>query len=755
VSVAVSFAVLFARRFALRLALLGERHRRWRFAAVLAASVALGGALSVALGIDSNYDLRKYHVHNPWAALNDRLGTDFFAAGTQTYYQPLLDIPYYLLATGWLNDFPRVVTFLMGVPAGLLFALTLFCVWTVLGTVRGIGLVTRHAWTALAGFFGLTSAPVIFQIGSLTNEVQTAVLVVGAVAALLHWRRRPVAAAAASGALLGLAAGAKLTALLYTPTFLLAFLLACGWGWRERARVFVVFSCAWWVLFLAAYGWWGWALWRATGNPMFPFFNNVFRSELLPAVSFNDPWFRPASWREALFYPFYWVNTRAVSESFCTDTRYLFTQTCVCVTALFALLRFLAARGRRNVAGAAAGGVASRVFREPRIAAFFALFLCGSYVFWEKQFSILRYTVPLSVFLGLLVVLALAYAAGALLSGERRARTLLITSALLFFCAVGAVTTRYPHWGRLRGCRAVFEVGQLPKLPPRTLLFFAGPEAQYLAPFFARRNPDVVFSSPGDDPRFTLEYLRDSELTRRLKRFVAGHDGPVCVLTPFEYRDRLDCLPAFGLTIESRLYQAFRTNYGGYRLYLAKRKGGDATAAGAADAALARFFLRDVMTRFETRWTADEPFHFDAADGWGRVERDAGTGKPFRWSSGGRSTLAFFVKDAPPARRLVVRGRPFGGQPRRVVARLNGREVFNGVLSAGENVIAGAEALRGLRDASAPAVLAGTGDAENTLEFLWLDAVRYDNRPWPEGPRPGWGDQRVVSFAVEEIALER
>lgn len=43
-----------------------------------------------------------------------------YAAGIQTYFNPLLDIPYYHAAFIHLVDRPRVVAFLMGLPFGLL-----------------------------------------------------------------------------------------------------------------------------------------------------------------------------------------------------------------------------------------------------------------------------------------------------------------------------------------------------------------------------------------------------------------------------------------------------------------------------------------------------------------------------------------------------------------------------------------------------------------------------------------------------------
>src|SRR4051812_35601818 len=59
----------------------------------------LFGFLSLALGQDDNWDLRNYHWYNPYALLNGRLQIDMAPAQWQSYFNPLIDVPYYLLTT--------------------------------------------------------------------------------------------------------------------------------------------------------------------------------------------------------------------------------------------------------------------------------------------------------------------------------------------------------------------------------------------------------------------------------------------------------------------------------------------------------------------------------------------------------------------------------------------------------------------------------------------------------------------------------
>src|SRR5262249_41679364 len=53
----------------------------------------------VALGKDTSWDFRNYHWYIPYAFLHGRMGVDVAVAHQATYYNPLLDIPFYWLAT--------------------------------------------------------------------------------------------------------------------------------------------------------------------------------------------------------------------------------------------------------------------------------------------------------------------------------------------------------------------------------------------------------------------------------------------------------------------------------------------------------------------------------------------------------------------------------------------------------------------------------------------------------------------------------
>ncbi len=72
--------------------------------AFLGASLLIWTAYTVWLGKDTSWDFRNYHWYIPYALLNGRMGIDIAVAHQGSYYNPLSDVPFYLLArytTSW------------------------------------------------------------------------------------------------------------------------------------------------------------------------------------------------------------------------------------------------------------------------------------------------------------------------------------------------------------------------------------------------------------------------------------------------------------------------------------------------------------------------------------------------------------------------------------------------------------------------------------------------------------------------------
>jgi hypothetical protein len=435
-------------------------HRWW----VLALCLAFGAALSVALGPDIFWDTRNYHLYNAWAFLHDRYGLDITPAGMQSYFSPLPDLSYFLLATGPLNAWPRVLAAVQGLWFGVL-VYVLLCIARALATLQQRRFGVADVCAAL---IGATGTMAVSQAGSTTNEIQLAVLLLLGLYLLMPLLdasrpSRPLGRALLAGLCCGVAAGLKPTAVVYPPAMGLGLLVALGasrpFAWRASATYAASAACA----FLLVYGVWGWHLYQATGNPIFPMFNQVFHSPLTVATGGTDGQFRPRNIAQWLFYPFYWLHKQqgVVTEVAFADPRYALAMT--------AIAALLAARLFRPTTDAR-GRSATQLL---------AIFAGVAYLLWMALFSILRYAVPFEALTGLLMLCAIQAWLGR--SGEKTQRVQTVSIVLLLLISLGCST--YPSWWRGAYADRALKT-DVSMVEPGSLIVLAGSPDGYLATQF-------------------------------------------------------------------------------------------------------------------------------------------------------------------------------------------------------------------------------------------------------------------------------
>jgi hypothetical protein len=264
-------------------------------------------------------------------------------------------------------------------------------------------------------------------------------------------------------------------------------------------------------------GFWWWCLWQRFGNPVFPYFNDLFRSPWGEPVRMADLRFMPRAAIQALFYPLFWAFTpqMLVTELPTRDPRIALGWVAVLVITIRAVRR---RRFSKN-------GVAM-------LSAFWML----SYIAWEACFSILRYLATLELLSGILIMTALSPLLTRLAEEWQRACSIALAVMLI------AVTV-YPDWGRASpGERAVAVA--LPPMPPDSLVVLLDPSPMaYVAAFatptlrFVGANNNLV--RPGDR----------NLLVRQVQAAILNHSGPLWGLEmPGENRGVADAtLLAYGL----------------------------------------------------------------------------------------------------------------------------------------------------------------------------------------------------------------
>ncbi|WP_157201612.1 glycosyltransferase 87 family protein [Massilia sp. Root418] len=350
----------------------------------------LFGLMSLMLGQDDGWDMKNYHLYNPHALLNGRMGVDIAPGQWQSYFNPTLDLPYYLM-TAW---FPGPVTgFVFGVLHGLNFVLLFAIARCVLGADQGGG----YRVPLLLGIAGACSAGFLSELGNSMGDNMTALLVLGALLILLRrwdqlqqWSRAAVLAALGAGFVMGLGTGLKLTNATYALALCAAFAVAPGTLWL-RFRLAFLFGVATLAGIAVTAGWWLLKMWQAFGNPLFPQFNGIFRSPLAQQVAVMDAFHLPKNALEALFWPivftfdFLRVSEVALRQTIWPIVYLLFIGVC-------AYLLFVRVTKRRDGKPALA----------PR-ACFVLVFFALGYLGWMKLFSIHRYLIPIEMLAPLVV----------------------------------------------------------------------------------------------------------------------------------------------------------------------------------------------------------------------------------------------------------------------------------------------------------------------------------------------------------------
>jgi hypothetical protein len=515
-------------------------HRARSLALVLLALAPLAfGALALYLGQDANWDLRNYHWYNAYALLNGRYGIDLLPSQTPWFYNPALDVPFYLLAT---HVPARVAGFALGVLQGLNFVLLFRLAYVTLTFARPGGKVLLCVLLAALGMLG--GGGIALLGATFYDNVTSLGLFMSALLVIRHFETLNAAPGPTAflrallfGLPAGLMTGLKLPCVIFCVGLDAAFLFMPG---DVRRRIMLGFAFGLGVLLGMAItlGPWAWFLESHFGSPLFPYFNEIFKSSLAPAVSARDIQFIPTTAHDILLFPFIFAASPfRVGEIPWRDWSIPFLYAALPL-ALLARLAFGRARERIDAAA------------RPHASRYLLWASAISYAIWLFMFAIYRYLVPLEMLAPLLVVLTCD-----LLPIRSQPRTLVTAFVLLML----AVTVQPGNWGR----RAVWldhfiEV----KIPPlgdtsNLMILMAGFEpyshvVTQFPPEVAITRIQSNFASPGENKGI------NAVITTR----VAQHEGRFMLLIPpWQHQLADEALAHFGLaetgscqTVIDRLY---------------------------------------------------------------------------------------------------------------------------------------------------------------------------------------------------------
>lgn len=472
----------------------------------------LCGILALASGMDGSWDLRNYHYYNGWALLTGHIGRDLLVSQVPSFYNPLLDLPY-AWAAGHFSA--RMIAFVLGALHGGDFILLTLLGETLLAQLDQRRRLYLAATLAAAGCAG---AVALSELGTVFYDNVTSLGLLGTLLLVTRrWDRLlqgSVVDALIAGLPLGLAFGLKQTMIPFVAGTGLALLLTLPASPLRRISIGVSFGIGAAFAMLAGGGFWMAHLWHLYGNPLFPYFNEIFHSPWGQAGDYRDVYYQPKDLLHWLFFPVYFTfDSRVAAEVPFFDAR---------VLALFVLIPLSPAFGAH---------------KKPRTL-FLLLAIAFAYVAWLKLFSIYRYLVVLEMLAPLAVMLIF----------EGLPRRWALNGGLavvLLLCA----TTRPAVWIRMPFTERAIEV-DLPAIPDpdHSLVLIAGHEPlSFLIPAF----PDSM-KFLRIDSTFTNPDQTGVPFNKVMKDQIDAHQGPLLALfIPSERHDVIKRLGNDGLVLQT------------------------------------------------------------------------------------------------------------------------------------------------------------------------------------------------------------
>jgi hypothetical protein len=501
----------------------------WRYLQhiiVLAACVFLGAMVAVHLGQDANWDFFNYHYYDGYAILTGAWRQNIAPAQVQSYLNPTLDIATYFLYT---HLPPITVGTIVGGFQGLAYWLVYEIAWVVFARYAVAMRAMLAVGCAALAFYTPSN---LAELGGSMGDVTVSVPILAGILLLLYSiraRRHALLLVGVAGLLLGLAVGAKLTVMCYViPVYLMLGITVTS-SWLKRA---LILSGSLAVGAVAVMGYWMIDLYRTFGNPLFPYYNNVFKSPYALPVSAQDARFFPHTLHQWVLLPFYFTEntTLRVQEFPFQDLAFAIAYVLLLIAVgvgVAMLVVGLLASARAGLPGwahdpqrwirqqwrLAAQKLSSEDWNALRITVIVIL----GWALWERVFSIYRYAVTLDFLVHIVIC--------ALVGWIVRSRTLQLGVTLLLF-AVAAAAMVPTDWGHTPWASAPFSVA-VPTLPDpqhSVVVIVSNNPMSYLVPEFPSQVRFVSFDT--NLSQFITPRYIDKELA-----VIASTTGPVYFVT--------------------------------------------------------------------------------------------------------------------------------------------------------------------------------------------------------------------------------
>jgi hypothetical protein len=498
------------------------------------AALPLFAVWAIVYGKEAGWDFQNYHWYDPYALLTGRLGFDISVAHHATYYNPWLDVPLFLIGT----HFPAWAGGAwLGIEAGVGAALIGGIAYRLL---RFENKKQRLSVSALIALAALTGGGAAGEIGKTSDDIASGLgaiaglfVLVAAFDRVIRAKGRDLLWIGLAGFLTGASPGLKLTALPYAVGWSLGMLALPGSLWQRilRTGVFGVGI----IVGMAVFGGsWYWTMWQYAANPVFPYFNDIFKSPLVGPGSFRDETFLPKTWGTRLLFPFLFSNNSLlVAEWRFRDIHILIAYIAVPLAAIVGL--FKRPPGRQLV--------------NPVMARMLMAMAAGTYIVWIFLFGIYRYLVPLEMLSGVVIIAAIARLP--IQAGSR----LIIMVVLLGAAQIVAWKGDEPRFN-WDGPYVGVNVPHIDDPANTMILLTETSPMGYVIPSFPKEIPFLRIQGWMVGAKDTT-----SKLGAEMHKRVAEHQGPILGLYwPVEYDSTIKDYADFGLKLDETGCKTVETN---------------------------------------------------------------------------------------------------------------------------------------------------------------------------------------------------
>lgn len=405
-------------------------------------------------GQDANWDLQNYHLYNTISFFENTSSSDIAPAGIQTYYNPLVSFPAYLIhrvastptESFWLGF---ALASFQGLCGPLVFAITQLII------------PASNILAFCIALFGLTSPILLSEAGSSMANLTICVLQLASIYICLRSLKiagkSRLKILSLGWGVLGAACGLKFSAIFTLPISLIISLISLHENSKPILSVsllkrgFYSIVIPWFIGF-TIFGWfWFNRSWTDNGNPLYPLFSSIFgESKIFTTDNHDDKRFIVGSFLEYFTAPFSeLINTSKLrAELPYRDMRPMLSIYLSAISLIVAIIGFT--RGTLLIP--------QENIKKILIWLGFQAGLIISYVIWIREAGIARYTMHLQILSGVFIYISLLLlsrakkiAQGQSLS-SRKANLSLTNSNLFyifsFLLVLSILTTQVPNWGR-------------------------------------------------------------------------------------------------------------------------------------------------------------------------------------------------------------------------------------------------------------------------------------------------------------------